>query len=265
MATDKLSSMSIFDNMVEEVMMEVIFESHREAKLATSICQICLQQCRCFVQAPNKDVFGQELQTKSSNDQTSCPKCGKVIATMKFMYHLEGCMGLGFGRQSSRVASRRIQDAANGSQGGRAASSSPFDSESDKEGSATERKRRRKKGRNDDSDVEYTPGDLTRSKSPSPAKPPIKLKIANKPGKPPRPPSATPSKRTAMSYPPHLPVQRSSSTSSGVSDTKPSPGSRAGRHSNQNGALDTVDQALFKQQSEFVDVTGDEMFRNIVL
>ena len=113
-----------------------------------------------LVQAPNKDVFGQELQTKNSTDQANCPKCGKTVATMKFMHHLENCLGLGLGRQSSRVASRRytetcqmlmhwlspafcssrIQDAANGSQIGRAVSSSPFDSESDKEGSVSEKK-----------------------------------------------------------------------------------------------------------------------------
>ena len=51
------------------------------------------------------DVFGHLNQTKKFQE-CNCPNCKRSVAACKFATHLEKCMGMG--RNSSRIASRRI-------------------------------------------------------------------------------------------------------------------------------------------------------------
>ncbi|TPX35752.1 hypothetical protein SmJEL517_g01933 [Synchytrium microbalum] len=268
------SSIAFYDDLVEECMMEVLFEAHREAKLANAMSLLWYD-----LQAPGRDVFGQELQSKVSDEKIPCPKCTKIVTAMKFMAHLEGCLGLaGFGRQSARAASRRIYDAANGgsqSSAGRGTSSSPFgDSDSDKEGSTTNDRKRKKKTKKSKNDDEWEPmptGDMRNSKSPSPAKVSMKLKLPNsKPPRtqgmapmpartgtpsygilPPLEPLASRSASQPMNPVTHhhhnssLNMQRSSSVSSGISAISLSSASN-GSPANPI-VLDGLDGQLFKQ------------------
>lgn len=54
--------------------------------------------------SPGLDVFGQHPVKKSQ--ECTCPNCDRGVAACRFATHLEKCMGMG--RNSSRIASRRI-------------------------------------------------------------------------------------------------------------------------------------------------------------
>lgn len=58
-----------------------------------------------IVEDPGLDVFGQPPVIKKFQD-CICPSCNRGLAASRFAPHLEKCMGMG--RNSSRIASRRI-------------------------------------------------------------------------------------------------------------------------------------------------------------
>jgi len=58
-----------------------------------------------IIDAPNYDIFGQPL-TKKYNFECQCPRCHRTLAAARFAPHLEKCMGMG--RNSSRIASKRL-------------------------------------------------------------------------------------------------------------------------------------------------------------
>lgn len=65
-----------------------------------------------IVDTPGTDIFGNPL-TKKYNFECECPKCHRTLAASRFAPHLEKCMGMG--RNSSRIASRRLAAASNNS------------------------------------------------------------------------------------------------------------------------------------------------------
>jgi len=58
-----------------------------------------------IIDVPGLDIFGQSLY-KKPNFECECPKCKRTLAAARFAPHLEKCMGMG--RNSSRIASRRL-------------------------------------------------------------------------------------------------------------------------------------------------------------
>ncbi|KAF9975796.1 hypothetical protein BGZ73_000387 [Actinomortierella ambigua] len=61
-------SFEILSDLVDELVLEVVAESHREMTLMRSICPICKTRCRNYVHQAGLDIFGQNPQT--SNSQT---------------------------------------------------------------------------------------------------------------------------------------------------------------------------------------------------
>lgn len=61
------------------------------------------------VNQPNVDIFGQVLGKKATFE-IQCPNCKRTLAAVRFAPHLEKCMGMG--RNSSRIASRRLAASA---------------------------------------------------------------------------------------------------------------------------------------------------------
>lgn len=62
-----------------------------------------------IVDMPGVDIFGNSL-SKKYNFECECPKCHRTLAASRFAPHLEKCMGMG--RNSSRIASRRLAAAS---------------------------------------------------------------------------------------------------------------------------------------------------------
>ncbi|MEQ2208196.1 hypothetical protein XENOCAPTIV_018972 [Xenoophorus captivus] len=63
------------------------------------------QQAGEIVDQPGLDVFGQ-VYNQWKNKECVCPNCSRSIAASRFAPHLEKCLGMG--RNSSRIANRRI-------------------------------------------------------------------------------------------------------------------------------------------------------------
>lgn len=94
-----------------------------------------------FTDSPGLDVFGQHPIKKSQ--ECNCPNCDRGVAASRFATHLEKCMGMG--RNSSRIASRRI---ANNSKDLTTFTGVISDDDDDVDWSVNNDKRKRRKDRN---------------------------------------------------------------------------------------------------------------------
>ncbi|CAG8547437.1 1330_t:CDS:2 [Diversispora eburnea] len=112
---------SILCDLLDECTIDVIFEAHREAKLATSKCQLCNVDKESFdddkknkiyvVAQPGLDIFGNHPQPNNS-PTFECVNCQRPYPSQRYAPHLEKCMGLA-GRSSSRVANLRMGNERN--------------------------------------------------------------------------------------------------------------------------------------------------------
>ncbi|CAJ0760840.1 24136_t:CDS:10 [Entrophospora sp. SA101] len=97
---------SILCDLLDECTLDILLETHREAKLAASVCQLCNTECRSFVSQPGLDIFGNNPQPNNSPPTFECVSCRRTFPSKRYAPHLEKCMGLA-GRSSSRVANLR--------------------------------------------------------------------------------------------------------------------------------------------------------------
>lgn len=101
------ASENVFENLLEEVILGVVFEVHRSVKTGLFEIEEAIQEDANefrIVDAPDLDIFGQQPIKKPQ--ECTCPSCKRSLAALRFAPHLEKCMGMG--RNSSRIASRRI-------------------------------------------------------------------------------------------------------------------------------------------------------------
>lgn len=99
----------LVDDLIDEMTIGVVFEVHRSAKLGVLDPEADMSgedpSKFKIVEDPGLDVFGQPPVIKKFQDCV-CPSCNRGLAASRFAPHLEKCMGMG--RNSSRIASRRI-------------------------------------------------------------------------------------------------------------------------------------------------------------
>ena len=101
---------SILDDLVEHLALGLCHQTHRAAKLGyLELEEVAAEEESKYliVNEPGVDVFGESstLQVKKQYECT-CPHCDRTLAAARFAPHLEKCMGMG--RNSSRIASKRI-------------------------------------------------------------------------------------------------------------------------------------------------------------
>jgi len=87
----------------------VCFEIHRSLRLGYWELDYIDDEAQKefkIIEQEGLDVFGQ-LPVKKQQD-CICPNCSRNLAANRFAPHLEKCMGMG--RNSSRIASRRLQN-----------------------------------------------------------------------------------------------------------------------------------------------------------
>ncbi|XP_014229740.1 ataxin-7-like protein 3 [Trichogramma pretiosum] len=133
-----------FEDLMAEVTMGFVFDMHRQHKSGQTECEegIADEGPYTVVDVPGLDVFGQPLTRKSPD--CSCPNCDRTVSASRFATHLEKCMGMG--RNSSRIASRRI---ANSSKDLSTYQGLASDDEDDADWNAnTEKRNKRRKERN---------------------------------------------------------------------------------------------------------------------
>lgn len=98
----------ILSDLVEDACLGLCFEVHRAVKQGYFFLDDTDQESmRDFeiVDQPGLDVFGQVFN-QWKNKECVCPNCNRSIAASRFAPHLEKCLGMG--RNSSRIANRRI-------------------------------------------------------------------------------------------------------------------------------------------------------------
>ncbi|XP_065353085.1 ataxin-7-like protein 3 isoform X2 [Cloeon dipterum] len=148
---NKLSA-TILDDLIDDASLGVIFGVHRANKLGYLAIEDGFKgnngehsEGHPIVIAPNMDVFGQ-VAMKNKQHECVCPSCNRSLAASRFAPHLEKCMGMG--RNSSRIASRRIANSSKeGNGNGNIASGtgvSDDDDDADWTFGGSEKKRKRK-------------------------------------------------------------------------------------------------------------------------
>jgi hypothetical protein len=110
-------AIEIADELLEEVLLEIVFEQHRKLRLGT-LCLNCDSPQTDIVQKRGYDIFGQNITGRSGSSSQAnvttdvkfdCPNCGWPVVASRYAPHLEKCMGIGrTTRNSSRLASHRL-------------------------------------------------------------------------------------------------------------------------------------------------------------
>ncbi|CAF92108.1 unnamed protein product [Tetraodon nigroviridis] len=98
----------IYSELVEDACLGLCFEVHRAVKqgyfFLDEMDQESLKEFE-IVDQPGVDIFGQ-VYNQWKNKECECPNCKRLIAASRFAPHLEKCLGMG--RNSSRIANRRL-------------------------------------------------------------------------------------------------------------------------------------------------------------
>ncbi|XP_073950214.1 ataxin-7-like protein 3 isoform X3 [Choristoneura fumiferana] len=99
----------IYDSVLDDVAIGFIFEFHHGLK--TGLTDLIEgekedEEPYKIINSPECDVFGFSVLKKTADSNCSCPNCERPVSATRFAPHLEKCMGMG--RNSSRIASRRI-------------------------------------------------------------------------------------------------------------------------------------------------------------
>uniref|UniRef100_W5KXZ1 Ataxin-7-like protein 3 n=2 Tax=Astyanax mexicanus TaxID=7994 RepID=W5KXZ1_ASTMX len=103
----------ILADLVEDACLGLCFEVHRAVKQGYFFLDDTDQESTKdfeIVDQPGVDIFGQ-VYNQWKNKECVCPNCSRSIAASRFAPHLEKCLGMG--RNSSRIANRRIASGNN--------------------------------------------------------------------------------------------------------------------------------------------------------
>lgn len=124
----------IFSAMLEELLMDVVLQSHQEIARSKSVCEICHTRCNAVhIPGPSNGSASGTTQpspdgaralngssangtdTPSGNIYFDCSVCNRPIASNRYAPHLSSCMGLG---NSRRGATRNATSKARSSDAG---------------------------------------------------------------------------------------------------------------------------------------------------
>ncbi|GJE87788.1 Sgf11 domain-containing protein [Phanerochaete sordida] len=124
----------MFSSMLEELLMDVVLQSHQEIARSKSVCEICHTRCNAVhVPGPSNGSTSGTAQpspdgtraldgssangtdTPTGNIYFECSVCKRQIASNRYAPHLSSCMGLG---NSRRGATRNASSKARSSDAG---------------------------------------------------------------------------------------------------------------------------------------------------
>ncbi|KAJ2183482.1 hypothetical protein IW139_004679 [Coemansia sp. RSA 353] len=124
--TRALLALELYQEMIEDMTMGVVFEAHYEDRQLTGICALCNTKCQC-----GGAGLDAAAGTQAGADMFECPSCQRSFPAARFAAHMDKCMGL----SSRRAATRR--SAAN------SASSTPAHAAGYESSSSTEQRNRK--------------------------------------------------------------------------------------------------------------------------
>ncbi|KAI9219999.1 hypothetical protein BC828DRAFT_384598 [Blastocladiella britannica] len=87
-------------DMIEDLVLELVFEQHRNHKLAQQDCPRCGTRCRNFGAASTL-LFPYD-KAALDKERVECRVCKKTLLSSQFTKHLEKCMGLSTARNAGR-------------------------------------------------------------------------------------------------------------------------------------------------------------------
>ncbi|RKO84235.1 hypothetical protein BDK51DRAFT_39622 [Blyttiomyces helicus] len=140
--TRRSMASTFLDGLIEECLLEAVFEEHRSYKLMTGVCQACkrrwgegglyggatMHMGGNGASNANRDIFNQD-PSFTGGEKFQCPSCKTDLPAARFASHLGNCLGIG--RTGGRSTTRRTA-----SQVG-----TPIGNDSDTEGVADGKKR----------------------------------------------------------------------------------------------------------------------------
>lgn len=120
----------VYKKIIDDITMELIGEYYRAHKLGYS------EYLYLPLEGSNDGSLktASEVENEKKSEGIKCPNCSCPTGALRFVMHLESCMGLG-GRSSSRVASKRIVNSNRGNMYGNI----PTDDEEDEWNISNER------------------------------------------------------------------------------------------------------------------------------
>ncbi|KAG0319298.1 hypothetical protein BGZ99_005194 [Dissophora globulifera] len=94
-------SFEILGELLDEIVLDVVSEAHRDVKTMRSICPVCKTKCRNYgmetltmgLVRAGLDIFGQNPQSNSSQTY-DCVHCQRSFPAQRYAPHLEKCLGL---------------------------------------------------------------------------------------------------------------------------------------------------------------------------
>lgn len=97
---------SVWDDLLDDVMLGLVHDIHQVCKMGGFQPKTTEEDMKSYaiVESSEADIFGQQYVKKSQ--ECCCPTCHRPLSASRFAPHLEKCLGMG--RNSSRIASRRI-------------------------------------------------------------------------------------------------------------------------------------------------------------
>lgn len=100
----KVASGKLLEYMIDELTLELIFETHRAVKVGLRETVDEAYNEEEFIVSSSTDNEKQQAVKKAQD--CTCPICNRVVFASRFAPHLEKCMGMG--RKRSRNASRMV-------------------------------------------------------------------------------------------------------------------------------------------------------------
>ncbi|KAJ2753686.1 hypothetical protein GGH94_003646 [Coemansia aciculifera] len=100
-----LLAMELFAEMIDDMMMDVVFETHLEAKQCVSACAVCSTRCQSDANVVQVDGIAADGSSPGvAADLFECPNCQRPYPAARFASHMDKCMGLSSRRAATRSA-----------------------------------------------------------------------------------------------------------------------------------------------------------------
>ncbi|ORX44807.1 hypothetical protein BCR36DRAFT_585932 [Piromyces finnis] len=86
-------SLEIYEEFIDELLIDIVTEVHKTEKIANLECQICQTKCRHYSTKSSRDIFNQNVKNNSQIEYGNCPKCQSKVAISKIATHFTKCLG----------------------------------------------------------------------------------------------------------------------------------------------------------------------------
>ncbi|KAJ2160163.1 hypothetical protein GGF46_002476 [Coemansia sp. RSA 552] len=109
-----LLTLELFQEMVDDMTMDVVFETHCEAKQLAAVCALCGTRCRCGGAA-----LSPQPDNEAASDAFECPNCQRSYPAARFAAHMDKCMGLSGATSAASTPVQGYESSSEQSGGGR--------------------------------------------------------------------------------------------------------------------------------------------------